>query len=199
MTFIKLTRRAKHSAYGGDRRLREELKQGNRSIFSARLKRLLKTVWKKGRPCYLSTDGAIQLFNVLPILWGSGKCPHNQCVVTSHKRQPDDDTITADILSASRKHTLPPWLHMLPLTFWEPENRRDITRMFQSGSRMDLDTTSKGQSSADLICFAKESRIILIGTQMIVKDHDFPKVTGRCSGSRSFPPMPVITAAVRGL
>ncbi len=44
--------------------------------------------------------------------------------------------------------------------------------------RMDLDTTSrKGGHEAILSAFAKGEADILIGTQMIVKGHDFPGVT----------------------
>lgn len=61
----KLTRRAKADAVLPTVEiadLREELKAGNRSIFSARLKELLEDRLEKGsRPCYLSTDGAMQL------------------------------------------------------------------------------------------------------------------------------------------
>ena len=44
--------------------------------------------------------------------------------------------------------------------------------------RMDLDTTSKkGGHEAILSAFADHQADILIGTQMIVKGHDFPAVT----------------------
>ena len=44
--------------------------------------------------------------------------------------------------------------------------------------RMDLDTTSKkGGHQEILSAFARGEADILIGTQMIVKGHDFPKVT----------------------
>ncbi len=44
--------------------------------------------------------------------------------------------------------------------------------------RMDADTTArKGEHEAILSAFADEKADILIGTQMIVKGHDFPKVT----------------------
>ena len=43
---------------------------------------------------------------------------------------------------------------------------------------MDLDTTSKkGGHQQILSAFARGEADILIGTQMIVKGHDFPKVT----------------------
>ena len=44
--------------------------------------------------------------------------------------------------------------------------------------RMDMDTTRrKGEYESILSAFANEEADILIGTQMIVKGHDFPKVT----------------------
>ena len=44
--------------------------------------------------------------------------------------------------------------------------------------RMDLDTTRKKEGHANILAaFANQEADILIGTQMIVKGHDFPKVT----------------------
>ena len=44
--------------------------------------------------------------------------------------------------------------------------------------RMDLDTTRKKESHSELLsAFANQEADILIGTQMIVKIHDFPQVT----------------------
>ena len=54
------------------------------------------------------------------------------------------------------------------------------TKMFPKARilRMDLDTTSKkGGHQQILSAFARGEADILIGTQMIVKGHDFPKVT----------------------
>lgn len=62
---LKLTRRAKASAALPQAEivdLREELKAGNRSIFSRRLKELMEDRLKKeSRPCFLSTAAAMQI------------------------------------------------------------------------------------------------------------------------------------------
>lgn len=55
-----------------------------------------------------------------------------------------------------------------------------VKKMFPSASviRMDRDTTTKKDSHEELLkTFASGEADILIGTQMIVKGHDFPKVT----------------------
>ena len=55
-----------------------------------------------------------------------------------------------------------------------------VKKMFPSASvlRMDRDTTTKKDSHEELLkAFAAGKADILIGTQMIVKGHDFPKVT----------------------
>ncbi len=44
--------------------------------------------------------------------------------------------------------------------------------------RMDMDTTTTKDSHEQILsAFANEEADILVGTQMIVKGHDFPKVT----------------------
>mgnify|MGYP000650609350 CR=1 FL=1 len=73
----KLTRRAKADAVLPTVEiadLREELKAGNRSIFSARLKELLeRPSGKRGAGHVIYQQTGLCNFCVLPILWGSGK------------------------------------------------------------------------------------------------------------------------------
>lgn len=56
----------------------------------------------------------------------------------------------------------------------------EVHKLFPTAStiRMDIDTVTKKHSHEDILTKFKEDKIdILIGTQMIVKGHDFPKVT----------------------
>ena len=56
----------------------------------------------------------------------------------------------------------------------------EVHKLFPDAStiRMDIDTVTKKHSHEDILTKFKEDKIdILIGTQMIVKGHDFPKVT----------------------
>ena len=56
----------------------------------------------------------------------------------------------------------------------------EVHKLFPKAStiRMDIDTVTKKHSHEDILTKFKEDKIdILIGTQMIVKGHDFPKVT----------------------
>ena len=56
----------------------------------------------------------------------------------------------------------------------------EVHKLFPNAStiRMDIDTVTKKHSHEDILTKFKEDKIdILIGTQMIVKGHDFPKVT----------------------
>ena len=56
----------------------------------------------------------------------------------------------------------------------------EVHKLFPTAStiRMDIDTVTKKNSHEDILTKFKEDKIdILIGTQMIVKGHDFPKVT----------------------
>ena len=57
---------------------------------------------------------------------------------------------------------------------------QEIKKLFPSAStiRMDVDTVTKKNSHEDILNkFKNENIDILIGTQMVVKGHHFPKVT----------------------
>ena len=57
---------------------------------------------------------------------------------------------------------------------------QEIKKLFPSVStiRMDVDTVTKKNSHEDILNkFKNENIDILIGTQMVVKGHHFPKVT----------------------
>ena len=161
--------------------MREELKEGNRSIFSRRLKALIEERLEKREQVMLFINRRGYANFVSCRSCGEAvRCP-------SLRRDPD---------------TAPGWAHDVPLLRLPiPQPKKcpvcgsPYIAPFGTGTqkieamaaelfpkarilRMDLDTTSKkGGHQEILSSFARGEADILIGTQMIVKGHDFSKVT----------------------
>ena len=162
--------------------LREELRQGNRSIFSQRLQALLATVLNRREQAvlFLNRRG----FNTFVMCRACGHsvgCPNCSVALTYH-------------LGGSRLscHYCD---HSEPVPRVCPQCASTSIRYFGAGTekveqevqallpgarvlRMDVDTTQrKGSHAAILKAFGAGEADILVGTQMIAKGHDFPRVT----------------------
>ena len=161
--------------------LREELKAGNRSIFSRELKERMQECLKSRKQMMLFLNrrgyaGFVSCRSCGHVM----KCPHCDISLTYHK---DGN------------------LHCHVCGFWQPYHKKcpqcgsayigtfgigtqkveeAVYREFPGARvlRMDLDTT-KGKNSHQEILqkFSKGEADILLGTQMIVKGHDFANVT----------------------
>jgi len=181
---LKLTRRAKASAALPQAEivdLREELKAGNRSIFSRRLKELMEDRLKKGEQTMLFINRRGYANFVSCRSCGEAiRCPHCDVTLTLHK----DGRLMCHYCG----HTvMQPKLcpscgsaYIAPFGTGTQKIEEMAVKMFPQARilRMDLDTTSKkGGYQEILSAFARGEADILIGTQMIVKGHDFPKVT----------------------
>ncbi len=161
--------------------LRKELKEGNRSVLSRTLRQQMEQVLAKKQQIMLFLNrrghtGFVSCRSCGHVL----KCPHCDVSLTIHRDQKmrchycgyEQQTV---------KHC--------------PECGSPYIGGFRAGTqaieevvrkefpyakivRMDLDTTRrKGSYEQILESFAKKEADILIGTQMIVKGHDFPAVT----------------------
>ena len=125
----KLTRRAKADAVLPTVEiadLREELKAGNRSIFSARLKELLEDRLEKGEQAMLFINRRGYATFVSCRSCGEAvKCPHCDVTLTYHKRRPDDVPLLR--LYYPPAENMPfLWLPIYcPFWYGNPENRRD--------------------------------------------------------------------------
>lgn len=161
--------------------MREELRSGNRSIFSRKLHDMIEERLRRKEQIILFLNrrgysGFVSCRTCGEVM----KCPH--CDVS---------------LSEHRNGTLV--CHYCGYTIQKPENcpscksrylmgfkagtqqiEEFLWREFPEGKtlRMDADTTKQKDSYEEILsAFSNREADILIGTQMIVKGHDFPNVT----------------------
>ncbi len=161
--------------------LREELKQGNRSIFSRQLKEMIEERLERKEQIllFLNRRGYSGFVSCRSCGKSIG-CPHCDVSLTSHR----DGSLVCHYCGYSipMPERCPfcgsPYIagfglgtqKVEALTAQEFPNAKIL--------RMDLDTTSKKNGHQEILeQFSNGEADILIGTQMIVKGHDFPNVT----------------------
>lgn len=161
--------------------LREELKAGNRSIFSVKLQELLADRLMRGEQSMLFLNrrgyaGFISCRSCGHVM----KCPHCDVSLSEHK----DGRLVCHYCGYARpKVSLCPKCgskYILGFRAGTQQIEDKLKEMFPGARilRMDADTTrTKGSYEKILSSFANGEADILIGTQMIVKGHDFPNVT----------------------
>lgn len=161
--------------------LREELKKKNKSIFSEKLKELIIDRLKRKEQIMLFLNrrgyaGFVSCRSCGHVM----KCPHCDISLTSHNNgkiichycgyeelQPAKCPACGSKYIASFGTGTQKVEELVKKEF--PEARV---------LRMDTDTTkNKGGHETILAAFSEHKADILVGTQMIVKGHDFPKVT----------------------
>lgn len=161
--------------------LREELKQGNRSIFSRRLKELLQDRLQKGQQSMLFLNrrgfaGFVSCRACGHVM----KCPHCDVSLSEHK----NGKLVCHYCGYETPHvTKCPQCgskYILGFRAGTQQIEEMLLKEFPQARvlRMDADTTKNKDSYEKILSqFANEEADILVGTQMIVKGHDFPKVT----------------------
>ena len=161
--------------------LRQELKEGNRSVLSRELKAQMQNALEKNQQIMLFLNrrghtGFISCRSCGHVL----KCPHCDVSLTLHK----DGRMRCHYCGYEQMSvkTCPtcgsPYIGGFRAGTQAIEEV--VKKEFPTARilRMDLDTTrKKGSYETILESFAKKEADILIGTQMIVKGHDFPGVT----------------------
>lgn len=161
--------------------LREELKQGNRSIFSRKLKELLQDRLQKGQQSMLFLNrrgfaGFVSCRACGHVM----KCPHCDVSLSEHKNGKlvchycgyETPQVTKCPQCGSK--------YILGFRAGTQQIEEMLLKEFPQARvlRMDADTTRNKDSYEKILSqFANEEADILVGTQMIVKGHDFPKVT----------------------
>lgn len=179
----ELTKRAKKAmlpnVYIED--LREELKSGNRSMFSRRLKRLIEDRLHRGEQVMLFLNrrgyaGFVSCRSCGHVM----ECPHCDVSMTYHR----DGTLKCHYCGYEQPMVKQcpqcgsPYVAAFGLGTQKVEAA--LYREFSNAKvlRMDMDTTRKKHSHEEILAaFSNGEADILVGTQMIVKGHDFANVT----------------------
>ena len=161
--------------------MRKELREGNRSVMSRQLRDLLEDRLEKGEQSMLFLNrrgyaGFVSCRSCGYVI----RCPHCDVALSLHRNgrlvchycgyeTPNVSKCPecgSPFISGFRAGT--------------EQIEEDLHKMYPKARilRMDADTTArKGGYEKILQAFANEEADILVGTQMIVKGHDFPKVT----------------------
>ncbi len=161
--------------------LREELKCGNRSIFSVKLQELLADRLQKGQQSMLFLNrrgyaGFVSCRACGHVM----KCPHCDVSLSEHG---NGELVCHYCGYSQSKPKLCPKCgskYLLGFRAGTQQVEERLKKLFPGVRtlRMDGDTTkTKDSYEKILTAFANEEADVLIGTQMIVKGHDFPKVT----------------------
>jgi len=161
--------------------LRQELAEGNRSMFSGKLRQQMQERLAKGEQIMLFLNRRGYAGAVSCRACGEGmKCPHCDISLTFHKggkllcHYCGYESIQPKICPSCGSK----YIGLFGTGTQKVEEA--VLREFPGTSvlRMDADTTkNKGGHEKIVEAFAKGEAQVLIGTQMIVKGHDFPKVT----------------------
>lgn len=199
-----MTKRAKDNAYLPEINvvdLREELKARNKSIFSRKLYELIIDRLNKKEQIMLFINrrgysGFVSCRSCGYVM----KCPHCEVSLTYHNTKYEDNTLRNSHDNSANE--LPFGKLVCHYCGYErpnvdkcPECGSDYIALFGTGTqkiedlvkktfpgarvlRMDADTTHGKTGHQDILSkFDKNEADILVGTQMIVKGHDFPNVT----------------------
>lgn len=161
--------------------LRQELKEGNRSIFSRKLQELLADRLQKGEQSILFLNrrgyaGFISCRACGQVM----KCPHCDVSLSEHK----NGMLICHYCGYSEpKPARCPKCGSKYISGFRAGTQQieeKLREMFPGVRtlRMDADTTRTRDSYEQILSsFSNEEADVLIGTQMIVKGHDFPRVT----------------------
>lgn len=161
--------------------LRKELKEGNRSIFSRKLQELLDDRLAKGEQSMLFINrrgyaGFVSCRACGHVM----KCPHCSVSLSEHKGGRlvchycgyEEPSVKRCPVCKS------PYISGFRAGTQQIEEKLKELYPQARVLRMDADTTKKKESYEKILAaFAGGEADILIGTQMIVKGHDFPNVT----------------------
>ena len=161
--------------------LREELKAGNRSVLSRELREKMKTRFEKKEQVMLFLNrrgyaGFVSCRSCGHVM----KCPHCDVSLSEH----NNDRVLCHYCGYETRKPQSCPVCGSPYIGGFKAGTQQIEKVVRESFpgirtlRMDFDTTrTKGSYERILASFAAHDADVLIGTQMIVKGHDFPDVT----------------------
>ncbi|MDE6434286.1 MAG: primosomal protein N' [Lachnospiraceae bacterium] len=165
--------------------LRQELKNGNRSIFSNRLKELMRERLLKKEQIMLFINrrgfaGFISCRSCGHVI----KCPHCDVSLTEHYKGTVKEKLVCHYCGYEQKRPSncpecgSPYIAGFGIGTQKVEEM--VYKEFPEAKvlRMDMDTTRNKNAHEEILSrFANGEADVLVGTQMIVKGHDFSNVT----------------------
>lgn len=187
-TLLGLSGRARESAALAETSvvdLREELKRGNRSIFSDRLKKLMADRLGKKQQIMLFLNrrgfaGFISCRSCGHVF----KCPHCDVTLTEHFSGTAKEKLVCHYCGyEQKKPAVCPECqskYIAGFGIGTQKVEEQVKVLFPEARvlRMDMDTTRNKDSHEKILSqFANGEADVLVGTQMIVKGHDFSNVT----------------------
>ena len=161
--------------------MREELAKGNRSILSDQLKMLIQERLEHAQQTmlFINRRGFAGFVSCRSCGYVA-KCPHCDVSLTAHK---GGKLVCHYCGHEEPEHPVCPQCgskHIGGFRVGTQQIEELIKKQFPQARvlRMDMDTTKEKDGHEKILeAFANEEADILIGTQMIVKGHDFPNVT----------------------
>ena len=184
ITLIELTKRANNARLPEVEivDLRDELANGNHNMISTKLKNeIQKNIESKNQTILFLNRRGFSNFIMCKTCGNVIKCKRCDISMTYHK---DENKLKCHYCGLEEQ--VPnkcPNCGSKELKYSGSGTQKleeEVHKLFPTAStiRMDIDTVTKKNSHEDILTKFKEDKIdILIGTQMIVKGHDFPKVT----------------------
>lgn len=162
--------------------MREELKLGNKSVFSKKLYEEIKKNLEAGEQTILFLNRrGFSTFVSCRECGFVAKCPNCNISLTYHK---SDDSLRCHYCGHEiRNYYTCPDCGSRYIRYFGGGTQKveeEVKRLFPTASviRMDIDTTGKKQSHEEILSkFENEKTDILIGTQMVSKGLDFENVT----------------------
>ena len=161
--------------------LREELKSGNRSIFSRHLQELMEDRLEKREQIMLFLNrrgyaGFVSCRSCGYVM----KCPHCDVSLSQHLHGKMVCHYCGYETVQPSKCPVCSSPYILGFKAGTQQIEEQLHKRFPKARvlRMDADTTRKKNGYDEILsAFSEEKADILVGTQMIVKGHDFPNVT----------------------